>query len=124
MPRQALLLHSCGRHSLLMLCPVQTYLLKFAKSGEEGDKVFLLLESGTRLHTTEARVQCPLMLRRALVHGVTRLTSQALVDKSDQPSNFALKLRKHLRTRRLDDVRQLGVLSSCMSVSCFTASGS
>ena len=34
---------------------------------------------------------------------------QALVEKSDMPSNFALKLRKHLRTRRLDDVRQLGV---------------
>ncbi len=30
-------------------------------------------------------------------------------DKSDTPSNFTLKLRKHLRTRRLEDVRQLGV---------------
>ena len=34
---------------------------------------------------------------------------QMLRDKSDTPSNFTLKLRKHLRTRRLDDVRQLGV---------------
>lgn len=34
---------------------------------------------------------------------------QALRDKSSTPSNFTLKLRKHLRTRRLDDVRQLGV---------------
>ena len=34
--------------------------------------------------------------------------AQALLDKTDQPSNFTLKLRKHLRTRRLDDVRQLG----------------
>ena len=25
------------------------------------------------------------------------------------PSNFTLKLRKHLRTRRLEDVRQLGM---------------
>ena len=31
------------------------------------------------------------------------------MEKSDTPSNFALKMRKHLRTRRLDDVRQLGV---------------
>ncbi len=30
-------------------------------------------------------------------------------DKSDIPSNFALKLRKHIRTRRLEDIRQLGV---------------
>jgi hypothetical protein len=32
-----------------------------------------------------------------------------LRDKSDTPSNFTLKLRKHIRTRRLEDVRQLGV---------------
>ena len=31
------------------------------------------------------------------------------MEKTDQPSNFTLKLRKHLRTRRLDDVRQLGL---------------
>lgn len=30
-------------------------------------------------------------------------------DKASMPSNFTLKLRKHLRTRRLEDVRQLGV---------------
>lgn len=30
-------------------------------------------------------------------------------EKSETPSNFTLKLRKHLRTRRLEDVRQLGV---------------
>ena len=30
-------------------------------------------------------------------------------DKSETPSNFTLKLRKHLRTRRLEDIRQLGV---------------
>lgn len=34
---------------------------------------------------------------------------QFLRDKSDSPSNFTLKLRKHLRTRRLEDVRQLGI---------------
>ena len=32
---------------------VQTYVLKLAKSGEDGEKVFLLLESGARFHTTE-----------------------------------------------------------------------
>ena len=30
-------------------------------------------------------------------------------EKSDTPSNFTLKLRKHLRTRRLEDVKQFGV---------------
>ena len=29
--------------------------------------------------------------------------------KAETPSNFTLKLRKHVRTRRLEDVRQLGV---------------
>jgi hypothetical protein len=32
-----------------------------------------------------------------------------MYDKPDAPSNFTLKLRKHLRTRRIEDVRQLGV---------------
>ena len=46
-----------------------------------------------------------------------------LRDKSDTPSNFTLKLRKHLRTRRLDDVRQLGTdrlvdLSFCSGPNC------
>lgn len=30
-------------------------------------------------------------------------------DKSVTPSGFTLKLRKHIRTRRLEDVRQLGI---------------
>ena len=34
---------------------------------------------------------------------------QYMKDKSDTPSNFTLKLRKHIRTRRLEEVRQLGV---------------
>jgi hypothetical protein len=29
-------------------------------------------------------------------------------DKSNTPSGFTLKLRKHMRTRRLEDVRRLG----------------
>lgn len=37
-------------HALLML---QTYMLKLAKSGEDGEKAFLVLESGSRFHTTQ-----------------------------------------------------------------------
>jgi len=40
---------------------------------------------------------------------VTLPCMQLIRDKADVPSNFTLKLRKHLRTRRLEDVRQLGV---------------
>jgi predicted ribosome quality control (RQC) complex YloA/Tae2 family protein len=68
----------------------QTYVLKLARSGEDGEKAFLLLESGSRLHTVDA---LPPPGR----------------GRPDAPSNFCLKLRKHLRTRRLEDVRQLGV---------------
>ncbi|BDA50353.1 probable nuclear export mediator factor Nemf [Coccomyxa sp. Obi] len=64
----------------------KTYIIKLSKSGEDGEKALLVLESGVRFHTT-----------------------QYMKEKADTPSNFTLKLRKHLRTRRLDDVRQLGV---------------
>jgi hypothetical protein len=33
----------------------QTYVLKLAKSGADGEKVFLLLESGARFHTVQVR---------------------------------------------------------------------
>ncbi|XP_058084254.1 uncharacterized protein LOC131231908 [Magnolia sinica] len=68
----------------------KTYLFKLMNSSGvtesgESEKVLLLMESGVRLHTTAyAR------------------------DKSTTPSGFTLKLRKHIRTRRLEDVRQLG----------------
>jgi predicted ribosome quality control (RQC) complex YloA/Tae2 family protein len=48
-------------------------------------KILLLVESGARVHTTQYERD----------HGAV-------------PTGFCLKLRKHLRTRRLDDVRQLG----------------
>lgn len=33
--------------------PSQTYVLKLARSGEEGEKVYLLIESGARFHTID-----------------------------------------------------------------------
>ncbi len=39
----------CSRHTTL----AQTYVLKLARSGEDGEKVYLLLESGARFHTTQ-----------------------------------------------------------------------
>ncbi|KAI8394072.1 fibronectin-binding protein A N-terminus-domain-containing protein [Radiomyces spectabilis] len=61
----------------------KTFLFKFAKPD---DKELVLIESGTRIHTT-----------------------QFSREKSSMPSMFCAKLRKHLRTRRLTNVRQLGV---------------
>ncbi|KAK6146252.1 hypothetical protein DH2020_020121 [Rehmannia glutinosa] len=68
----------------------KTYVFKLMSSSGvtesgESEKVLLLMESGVRLHTTEY-----------------------MRDKSNTPSGFTLKLRKHIRTRRLEDVRQLG----------------
>lgn len=37
-------------------------------------------------------------------------------DKSNTPSGFTLKLRKHIRTKRLEDVRQLGYDRVCLFV--------
>ncbi|KAJ8573970.1 hypothetical protein K7X08_010481 [Anisodus acutangulus] len=68
----------------------KTYVFKLMNSSGvtesgESEKVLLLMESGVRLHTTAY-----------------------LRDKSNTPSGYTLKLRKHIRTRRLEDVRQLG----------------
>jgi len=61
----------------------KTYMLKFAKPDL---KLFLLIESGVRFHTTE----------------FTR-------EKSNIPNSFSLKLRKHIRMKRLESITQLGV---------------
>ena len=74
----------------------KTYLFKFTLSeattaqvtGEKSEgssKVMLLMESGIRFHTT-----------------------QYARDKNDMPSPFAMKLRKYLRTKRLESVKQIG----------------
>ncbi|KAG8372834.1 hypothetical protein BUALT_Bualt12G0108200 [Buddleja alternifolia] len=79
----------CLRRLIGMRCS-NTYVFKLMSSSGvtesgESEKVLLLMESGVRLHTT-------VYMR----------------DKSNTPSGFTLKLRKHIRTRRLEDVRQLG----------------
>ncbi|KAJ2726060.1 hypothetical protein GGI07_000843 [Coemansia sp. Benny D115] len=61
----------------------KTLLLKFTKPEH---KELVLVESGIRLHTTD----------------YTR-------DKSIVPSGFCMKLRKHLKARRLTAVRQIGM---------------
>ena len=76
----------------------KTYAIKLHQSGTEAGKIgstkkLLLLESGVRFHLTS----------------FTR-------DKSDNPSPFTMKLRKHLRGKRLVDVQQLGM----DRVVCFT----
>ena len=69
----------------------RTFLLKFTRSGGrtesgEGEKTVVLLESGSRFHST----------------------SYARERKADTPSKLNAKLRMHLRGKRLNDVKQLG----------------
>lgn len=79
----------------------------------ESEKVLLLMESGVRLHTTAyVRLQTKLIYSICVFSFVSSSKdfdfSPPCRDKSNTPSGFTLKLRKHIRTRRLEDVRQLG----------------
>lgn len=59
------------------------YLIKLSKGGQ---KEHLLIESGIRIHTTEF-----------------------IKNQKTVPSGFSMKLRKHLRTKKLTTIRQLGM---------------
>lgn len=59
------------------------YLLKLSRANR---KEILLIESGIRIHT-----------------------SQYIKNEKDLPSGFSMKLRKHLRTKKLDKIEQLGI---------------
>ena len=105
--RYALLDVIASTHDLLTSCEgfrvnniydinEKTYAFKLHQSGAAGaaagnansgtTKKLLLMESGVRFHLTS----------------FTR-------DKSDNPSPFTMKLRKHLRGKRLNNVKQLGM---------------
>ena len=62
----------------------KTYLLKFSKPDV---KILLLIEAGVRVHTTDY---------------------QQTRGQSELPSAFSMKLRKHIRTWRLESIEQLG----------------
>jgi predicted ribosome quality control (RQC) complex YloA/Tae2 family protein len=59
------------------------YLIKLSKANR---KEHLLIESGIRIHTTNY-----------------------VKNQKDLPSGFSMKLRKHLRTKKLSSIEQLGV---------------
>ena len=59
------------------------YLLKLSRANR---KEHLLIESGIRLHTT-----------------------QYIKNQKDLPSGFSMKLRKHLRTKKVENIAQLGM---------------
>ncbi len=68
----------------------RTVVLQLQRSGQrsgtgEAEKVMVVLESGVRFHTTKYPLERP-----------------------DHPSNFAMKLRKHLKQKRLVRVSQVG----------------
>lgn len=59
------------------------YLIKLSRANR---KEHLLIESGIRIHTTKY-----------------------VKNEKDLPSGFSMKLRKHLRTKKLDKIEQLGI---------------
>lgn len=61
----------------------KTYLVKLQQPDK---KIVVLIESGTRLHTTE--FDWP---------------------KNPAPSGFSMKLRKHINNKRLESIKQVGV---------------
>lgn len=61
----------------------KTYVLKLKKDNERS---MLLIESGIRFHTTNTKK-----------------------DINKIPSGFAMKLRKHIKGKKLEDVKQVGV---------------
>ncbi len=63
----------------------KTFLLKLGGTTGASNKVILLIESGCRFHTTKY-----------------------VREKSPVPSPFAAKLRKHIRNKRLEGLRQIG----------------
>ena len=65
---------------------MQTLMLKVARSGDDGEKVLVIMESGVRFHAT-----------------------QYMREKSMLPASLCVKLRKHLRGKRIAEVAQLGV---------------
>jgi predicted ribosome quality control (RQC) complex YloA/Tae2 family protein len=72
---------------IFILCYVtdlnpKTFLFKFARSEE---KHFLLMESGIRIHLTKYSRE-----------------------KNNTPNGFCMKLRKHIRTKLLHDIQQMG----------------
>eukprot|EP01083_Nonionella_stella_P289471 985027_1 len=72
----------CRLANVYDLSPKQ-YLFKLARPDQ---KLFLILESGIRFHTTKY-----------------------MREKNKMPNGFSTKLRKHIRTKRLEDIRQLGI---------------
>lgn len=85
----------------------RTYLLKFSQPGK---KFVLLLESGTRVHTTQfTRDKSTIPSGFAMK---VRQSSQTLAPASilltSVPSLAGVQLRKHIRTRRLEGIEQLG----------------
>ena len=63
----------------------KTYLLKFSGGSGSTEKLFLLLESGVRFHTTKYARDRP----------------------SEMPTPFVMKLRRHIRTKRLESITQI-----------------
>jgi predicted ribosome quality control (RQC) complex YloA/Tae2 family protein len=98
----------------------RTYLLKLAQSGVESDKLFIVIESGVRIHSTtfsRDRKEVPsiftmkvcFLLSCCIVWpGAHFFWKMLLPPLLFSFRNALLQLRKAVRTKRLEDIRQLG----------------
>src|SRR4051812_37421807 len=89
----------------------KTYLLKL--SGGENKKVFLLLDSGISFHTTDLHRYCVFFIsssqdpKRQSYHSFCVLSEGVLLILF--PLCNSVQLRKHIRTKRIENIEQLGI---------------
>ena len=81
----------------------QGFLLRLSRSGDDGEKIGLLLEAGVRFHTLPDDAA-----DRGRAEGGGAAAATTTSTSTAPPSGMAMKLRKHLRSRRLEAVVQLG----------------
>lgn len=78
-------LRACIGHRVANIYNISGKTYQFKLKGTGTNKLYMLMESGVRVHLTKYERS-----------------------KQDIPNSFAMKLRKHIRTKRLEDVKQLG----------------
>ena len=68
----------------------------------EREKEYLLMESGIRFHTTR--------YTRDMVSKYCVISPMIHVIQSNMPNGFAMKLRKHIKQHRIEDIYQVSTI--------------
>jgi hypothetical protein len=80
--------HASASAAIAAAAFMQTYVLKLSKSGSDGEKVFLLLESGSRFHTVQASQQdqaAPQLIALGTMHAALITLIQGDCEHGQQP---------------------------------------